>query len=184
MGITEFAPVAGKSGFIKLASPSTYTVNTGTLTLAGLTNPGQRNQEEWRTYLNFDTNGGIPNAAVVTKIELDVEMTSIVKTGTNPTDWRNAFMMGTWIGAALDSSDWAGGTEVLDYDWTSPDNPVTSTRDLGATALQYYNNSGDTDVAIWDSSQFSGTDDWQWGGTESKFKLRVFWYLPQVINMK
>ena len=184
MGQTEFSPIAGKSGFIQFKSLlGTYTVNTGTLMLSGITNVGARDQEEWRGFLNFDTDGGIPNGAVVTKLELDVELTAIVKTGTNPTNWRNAFIMGTFIGAALDSADWAQGTEVLDYDWTSPDNPVTATIDLGATALQYYNNSGDTDIAIWDSSQFKvSSGNWQWVGTESRFKLRVYWHIPQVIK--
>lgn len=176
MGVTEFSPKASTSGYISYSRFGGFSVNTGTSIISGRTIP------EYRGFLSYNTNGGIPNKAVVTKVELYVHPRTITQSGTNPTDWKNQFNMGTWIGSFLTSADWNGGTAVYTKDWATV--PTAGYIDLGSSALNYYNNSGDTDVSILDASEYNfGNGNWSFTGTESYYKLRVTWHLPQVIKI-
>jgi len=184
MGVTEFTPEAATSGWISLRG-RTYTVNTSGSTITGWAfNPFEGNTE-YRGYLNFDTNNGIPANAVVDKVELKISVFGIVKSGTNPSDWKNDFAIGTFIGLALGRSDWNGGTVVCTHDWESPDQPVDKvTVDLGTLAPQYYNNSGDTDIRISDNSDYSAKNGtFYYVGTTSAYRLIVHWHLPQVVTV-
>jgi len=186
MAITEFTPT-DKSGWIVRNSLGAYTVYTGVFTTqltCGWNDKGGRSELQKRMYLNFDTDGGIPANAVVTKVEVYTDTYALATSGTNPGNWINQFLMGTFIGAALDSTDWSLGSSVLYEDWTTPTNPTSEYVDLTNNAPQYYNNSGDTDIAIRDTSDYTaGQGDWTWTGRKTKMKMRVHWHIPQVIKM-
>lgn len=155
-----------------------------TLIYSGWTSRGGRGELEKRMYVNFDTDGAIPANAVVTKVELYCHVSNLITSATNPANWVNSFRMGTFIGAALDSSDWNGGTAVLYQDWYSPASPVNGWLDLSNNAIAQYNNSGDTDICIRDESDYIGAGDtWAWVGKKTHFNLRVTWHIPQVVNV-
>lgn len=176
MAYTDFSPVAGKSGQISF-NGVTYTVSTTANSVEFYLSPFHFT----RTYLNFNTNGGIPSNAIVTKVELiETKKTTTTQSGTNPDDWKTQINIGTWIGAALDSSDWNGGTACATIDWATK--PTTFTQDLGTTGITNYNNSGDTDISLTDSSDFTaGNGNWGNSYIEDGFKLRVHWKIPQII---
>ena len=181
MGQTTFTATAAASGYIKDAGPfgGGKTAFAGGAVQVGRDITGASNI--WRGYLSYDTSGGIPNKAVVTKIELILAgRITLVASGANPDDWKTSINMGTFIGAALDTSDWGGSSgEVLLHDWAT--NPVVGAIDLGSAGVSSYNNTGDTDFELIDNSLFTGgAGDWYHSLTYSGHTIKVYWHLPQV----
>lgn len=176
MTYTEFSVEAGTSGYISLSRLGGYVVSTGSTCVVG------GYQTVKRAFLNYDTDGGIPEKAIVYKMEIVIPKVTNSTGGSNPGDAIWGFAVGTFIGVALTSADWSGGTAVTQHDWAT--GPIAATIDLSSTALSYYNNSGDTDIRITDSSDYTAGDgDWSSSFSEASTKLRVYWYLPQVIKI-
>jgi hypothetical protein len=174
MAIPQFSNVASKSGEIEKSGflIPTYTVDTSTAT----PQVGRNTivNAERRSYFNYDTSS-IPSNAIIVKVEFYHAVDSV--TASNPpSDWQTAFYIGTFIGLALDSRDWNGGTLAVTENWQNPDNPVGKWIDLGSVGVSNLNKSGDTDIAVRDASLYSGTAIYDTNLKKSNCKLRVTWY--------
>ena len=149
-----FLPNSAKSGQIATTGLF-YTVTTGG---SSATIKAWKNiPSEIRTYPSFDTSS-IPNYADVTDVSLRHSV--VVLSDPPPVVWCTSFAMGSFIGAALDQTDWAGGAAV--HQECGPGWPASKTMDLSAQALKHVNKTGDTDLRIYDSSLHDWRSPWSW----------------------
>ena len=183
MGVTEFTAQSGTSGTITKSAILGWSVATGA-NRCGIDTPGAF-QTERRNFLSYDTNAGIPQKAIVTKVEFFTHVSGLSTSGNNPFSWKNSYYIGTWIGGTLGGGTGAQWQTEFDGGTFAVQNigaPSSVYIDLGAQGVSSYNNAGDTDVAVRDTSDWiAGQGNWDWAGTESRQTLRVSWYLPQVI---
>ena len=169
----SFSPADAKSGQInKLGAVYTVDVATGTPKVSYNTGT----LEEDRSFFSFDTSS-IPDTALITAVEFYWVINSAVGGGIGvPATWVTRFAIGTFIGAALDSADWAGGTFVDSYSGT----PVTQWIDMLVGGPSYVNLSGDTDVRVYDTSLMFGAGAWYHTIKKSNTVLRVTYQLATI----
>lgn len=175
--ITTLSPATSKTGDIEVDYSSgspVWTVDTTT----AVPDTGFIPSPVWasRTYWNFNTSS-LPPYAFVRKVEFYLSVFSALSGGpTCPSTWKTSFNVGTWIGAALDVSDFWGGTYCAQVSGT----PSTQWVDLGWTGVGAINLTGETDVMVYDQSNYSlPCAGWSVSlrkGGKSGCLLRVTWF--------
>lgn len=155
-----------KSGFF-------YTVDTATATPRVSYNPNTGTER--RSFFSFDTSA-IPTKARIIKVEFNWNVAVATSPLGQPLSWITEFYTGTFIGAALDSTDWASGTLAASY----TGGPTTQWIDLGSQGISDLNTAGDTDVRVSDNSLWLGTPgEWSHTLTKNRCYLRVTWFYHQ-----
>lgn len=181
MAVATFSPVINKSGYIKktgVLNP-TYNVYTVVDGIVGRDVDGI-NSVEYRSFIQFNTSA-LPDDAIVTLVELIYEHETGSQTPDFPTSWRTQVKLGNWIGTSLTSADWNGGTLGGEIIWDAGP-PYDSTWALDPEACALVSPTGNTDVALVDSSTYSGSGSFeaQVGivPTQGYCQLRVTYDLP------
>jgi hypothetical protein len=175
--LDTFSNTSAKSGQINKQGV-VYVVDTATGTPKVSYNTATT--EEDRSFFSFDTSS-IPDDALITAVDFYWSINAAAGGGPGiPSTWVTRFAIGTFIGAALDSSDWSGGTWVDQYTGT----PVSQWIDMLVGGPSYVNLSGDTDIRVYDSSLMFGAGAWNHTIKKSNTVLRVTYQLARMFNCR
>lgn len=168
-----FSATTAKSGWI-IRAGFAYTVNTaedyyrcGVNLMIGL---------ETRGFLSFDTSA-IPDDAEILSASIYWDIEGNVSGGaTCPSTWATKIYVGTFIGAALDSADWNGGTE----DQRLVSGPID--QDIWLVVPSLINAGGETDFRFKDDSNWlAGCGGYSWWAWKAKgTRLLVTYQRPSL----
>jgi hypothetical protein len=154
-GIKYSVPVIGFPYYTLLASNSLYDVG-----FEWDTSVRPNETHEIRMYCQFDTST-IPNDATI--LQVDYEWNVYATHGAS-IGWQIRFLIGTWIGAALDTGDWhsfTGYESTYTYGGI-PSGNYRITPSLQASVINKINKTGMTDLRYRDTSVRAATTDlWQ-----------------------
>lgn len=152
-----FLPVSAKTGQIQ-TNGLWFTVYTGGSSYNVYkcrTTPTER-----RLYYNYDT-ASIPDYGSVTGVGF--RHTVLLTSNPPPVSWQTDFDIGTFIGVALDQTDWNGGTNVYTEIW--PTSPFSKTIEMTSASFKHINKMGFTDLKLKDASLWDFSSPNCWGHT-------------------